>query len=73
MTVGPGPVKKKKVLLILIIIICNRMIMSDIFESLLGSLTWMAALMWPGTAFLRRFRTKLTLHKQQHGQEVFPI
>eukprot|EP01083_Nonionella_stella_P287269 977757_1 len=67
MTVGPGLDKKVKVIQSLLAIASLRKLPSDEFESLLGSLSWFSQLIWPGKAFLRRLRMKLTNHKRQFG------
>ncbi len=69
MTVGPGADKKYTVIFTLICIYQSGTCMSKDYESLIGSLRWFAALIWPGTAFLRRMTMKLTAHKRIHGED----
>ncbi len=60
--------KKLKVMKKLFEVKITHSMMSKQFESLLGSLQWFAEIMWPGKAYVRRIRMKLTKHKKKYGE-----
>jgi len=69
LTVEPSITKREKAKWALIKVITTGMMMMKEFESLLGTLQWFASLVWPGTAFLRRIRMKLTVYKSMYGEK----
>ena len=68
LTVEPSFKKREKAKWTLIKVIATGCMMMKEFESLLGSLQWFASLVWPGKAFLRRVRMRLTAYKAKHGE-----